>query len=180
MPGIMRFLEIRGGVDNPLIIGGRNYILDTSDTPKTVTWTDWDHVIINPLNALDIIKKGAIYTFSVYIQKPTNDSCAFVQFNRRTVNRDWEYQQFYGNTILEGESGQSVVTFQMKPDLSEGVELVIVSIRNIKKKLSNKNTATYHSPKLEKGTVPTDWTPAPEDIYAEINELRQEINKMKG
>ena len=139
----------------PTIIGGRNYLRGTSNQYKTYTsdnyilghptsGSTWD-TMLSPL-------KGKTVTIRAYIKNDTDYPVRIeMWFNNGGV---------YGNFIPAHEEGWSVGTGKVSTDWTDAnVALTQPSLT------APGGTIQAKEVKLEIGSIPTDWTPAPEDIY---------------
>src|SRR5699024_8620222 len=106
-----------------------------------------------------VLRYGDKLVFRVWLEPVNTSARAFLDF--RSDNGG--YRQFSGNTIVEGESGYSIVTAEI-PSTTSGNDIHYFTIKIRDSTKSSNTTVKYHSPKVEKGEVATDWTPAPEDF----------------
>ena len=140
-------------VDN-IKVGGTNLLKGTSrDLQQKSTTNDWvrlpyDTDFFKSIYPLDN------FTAKVWIEKTNKDSWlqAYVGGNGL----------FKGNVIKAGQSGYSEVHGTLNKDIT-GANLVIGAGDAVSVSLSWKEL------KLEKGTLATDWSPAPEDLQEGIN-----------
>lgn len=140
-------------VDN-IKVGGTNLLKGTSrDLQQKSTTNDWvrlpyDTDFFKSIYPLDN------FTAKVWIEKPNKDSWlqAYVGGNGL----------FKGNVIKAGQSGYSEVHGTLNKDIT-GANLVIGAGDAVSVSLSWKEL------KLEKGTLATDWSPAPEDLQEGID-----------
>ena len=145
--------SVSNRLDN-LNVGGTNLLKGTSrDLQQKSTTNDWVRLpyttdIFRSIYPLDN------FTARVWIENPNKDSWlqAYVGGNGL----------FKGNVIKAGQSGYSEVHGTLNKDIT-GANLVIGAGDGLSVSLSWKEL------KLEKGNVPTDWSPAPEDLQEGIN-----------
>ena len=157
---------------NNIQVGGRNLLKDTSKELKSVTFGGWDYYFPNNITSWE---KNKTLTGNIYL-KPTEQDASCMLHVRY---KDSSYKQYRGNIISAGREGYSTVTITV-PN-SDDISHIQFSIRH-----SASSTPTdvvyYKEAKVEKGNKATDWTPAPEDIDAEItavnNKAQDSINKL--
>ena len=156
-------------------VGGRNLALNTADLTKwikesdvTVTKEDdWFKVSLGAHNNLRwgiytdiVIEPSTTYTFSVYGKKGNIDSYA---------------------GVLAMSSSSSPPVFEQDFKITDNIRftktLFAGSTHNLWRiYLYGYTTAAnqyvyFKLPKLELGNIATDWTPAPEDVDADINSV---------
>lgn len=143
-----------------LNVGGTNLLKGTSrDLQQKSTTNDW---VRSPYNT-DFFK--SIYpldnfTARVWIEKPNKDSWLQVWVGNNGL--------FRGNVIKAGQSGYSEVHGTLNKDVTSA-NLVIGAGGGVSVSLSWKEL------KLEKGTIATDWSPAPEDMTDRIEVLSGKV-----
>lgn len=145
--------SVSNRLDN-LSVGGTNLLKGTSrDLQQKSTTNDWVRLPYNT-DFFRSIYPLDNFTAKVWIEKPNKDSWlqAYVGGNGL----------FKGNVIKAGQSGYSEVHGTLNKDIT-GANLVIGAGDAVSVSLSWKEL------KLEKGTLATDWSPAPEDLQEGIN-----------
>ena len=150
---------MKNKVDN-IQVGGTNLLKGTSrDLQQKSTTNDWVRLPYNT-DFFRSIYPLDNFTARVWIEKPNKDSWlqAYVGGNGL----------FKGNVIKAGQSGYSEVHGTLNKDIT-GANLVIGAGDGLSVSLSWKEL------KLEKGTIATDWSPAPEDIDNKIEVLSGKI-----
>ncbi|MGH2064837.1 hypothetical protein [Aerococcus urinaeequi] len=150
-------IRVEGKVDG-LQIGGRNLIKGTHSELKQYTKESWNFKE-NRINASELnyygIGVGTKLTYRVYIDKPSEDVSSHIQF----VKKPTAYVSYRGNFIKAGESGYSTVSIEVSDaDLTQ-IDYVRVMVTGT----LSAQTTNLSKEKLEIGSTPTDWTPAPED-----------------
>ncbi len=158
----------------PTEIGGRNLLTGTHAELKPYTKSNWD---FNPQriysSKLDFygIKEGTKLTYRVYIDNPSEGAMAHIQFVKKPI----AYVQYYGNSIPAGGSGYSTFTIEVSDTDLYQLDFIQIAVRG------SATTATTNlaKKKLEIGSVPTDWTPAPEDNYTKSEYLSFYENEYK-
>ena len=150
---------------------GRNLYVDTKDFNNLGVWTNWSNsyktgekfngltvmgmkVDWGGLGQIKQVAKGETYTFSVYAryQSGTGKSVVFSIPINSTVTFVIDHFQFSLNETWQRISATFTV-------LSDGVADISLARTN-----ENTNTLLTAGPKLEKGTIATPWSPAPEDV----------------
>lgn len=147
---------------NNIEIGGRNYLKDTSDEFRTVTFSGWDNYI-QTIRLYDFgLKPGEKLTGRIYLKPSLYDVRVHLDFRDEGSS---SYLQYIGNKIEPKTEGYSTVTTTIPSTAPNGkpITKVMFSIRH-SAGTTPSNTVSYKEPKMEKGTKSTDWTPAPEDI----------------
>ena len=145
--------SVNGRIDN-LNIGGTNLAKHTSNTlTNRMQVSNWVFVASNydvaNFNLGDY--KGQTLTMRAWIDKPTVDAHLQVWTNNNYAA---------GNTIKAGQSGYSSLTFKVPTSFTSWN----ISIGNGKAA-----ELAYKEFKIEKGTIATDWSPAPEDLQKGID-----------
>lgn len=143
-------------------LGGTNLLKGTSrDLQQKSTTNDW---VRSPYNT-DFFRN--IYpldnfTAKVWIEKPNKDSRLQVWVGNNGL--------FRGNVIKAGQSGYSEVHGTLNNNTTSA-NLVIGAGDGVSVSLSWKEL------KLEKGTIATDWSPAPEDTQYIVDNTQ--LNKLQ-
>ena len=152
--------NVNSKVDN-IKIGGTNLLKGTSrDLQQKSTTNDW---VRFPYNA-DFFR--SIYpldnfTARVWIEKPNKDSWLQAYIGGNGL--------FKGNVIKAGQSGYSEVHGTLNNNTTSA-NLVIGAGDRVSVSLSWKEL------KLEKGTIATDWSPAPEDEIERVAQIKIDLN----
>jgi len=140
---------------NGKLVYGRNMLTGTSDKPSTITGTNWNMAVIGVYKTP---KVGQEYMVSVEV--PEADHDVVLEVYRQNNAGDRIGLSISYTRIKPGEkvhlpftwpdTGDSGAT-QAAPDLVWTND-------------TDTGTYSYCKAKLEIGNVPTDWTPAPEDV----------------
>lgn len=162
-------------------IGGRNYILDSklillqgSDNQnKNCSAVVDDYVKIVPINNGNVYntgvktsstrEKNVEYTISFEILSPDNigfywyPSEYYSKAKYIPANQDWQSISF--TYIQTGDNDSSACLFGFRDLIAE-------------------HEYRYRNLKLEKGNKATDWTPAPEDTAATIDDINDQLAGM--
>ncbi|PAE90949.1 phage tail spike protein, partial [Shouchella clausii] len=166
--------ELRSDFDN-LEIGGRNMLTDTSKDfrtyDRTSTWGDWTH----NSSATDIpVKPGETYTARIYLRAHEgNQKNVCIMVRTHTEDGVNTRTDFWGNWVAPGEEGYSTVTLTVPAGRTR---LTVYAIR-FSSNESTRSIVDYKELKLEKGSMPTDWTPAPEDIEDRVTSAETRIEQ---
>lgn len=140
--------------------GGRNYAPGTRAEFETRVFSGWGSTI-----AEAAVKAGETYTARVYIKaNPNNDRNIGIRIFWYDVNNN-STESTTSNTILPGAEGYAIKT----ATAPIGTVYCRVYLRAHTSGGVN-NSVEFKELKLEKGTIPTDWTPAPEDQVSDWNE----------
>lgn len=181
-------------IDN-LQVGGSNLYLDTKDfTSSPSVWknyTGWEKLTTKYKNFTVMkrsnswvglyqpieMKAGELYTLSFYGKVETGGTIVLVP--RTSVN---DYTGYQGLTILGGNfvSSLSWVTTTTDGTQWNRYYAVVKATTDCTVQLRPENGISGKpfnicGLKLEIGNKPTDWTPAPEDIEADITEVTLQV-----
>ncbi|WP_273722746.1 phage tail spike protein [Leuconostoc mesenteroides] len=169
---------------NNLAVGGRNLLLGTSDwtddtrwrqrwtvtkdvyrgmviAATTQPWTSPHYMIQNA----GILQVGKTYTFSTYVRNTSDTDTQVTGFY------DWKIVEFGVNTIpLPAHTDWMRVstTFKViKDPITSGEALRWEGHDNL-----TNGFIQFAGYKLEEGNLPTDWSPAPEDVQSDIAQVK--------
>ena len=144
-------------------VGGRNLILK-SDRKFS---GEADPVATYELANLDDIKEGDTYHIKIWGDKEDSDGVIRV------------YNNYHPQlALVELVNGVAEATFKWSNYIKDGKPRV--GPLNLFREGSYKggSSMTIHKVKLERGTVATDWSPAPEDVQAEIDKYKKLVQKV--
>ena len=185
--------DLTAGKDAEMpVIGGRNLLLDTADWSggssrwqKRGTVTDnpetyrgmlvatassaWKSPVYMIQNA-GLLQVGKTYTFSTYV--------------RNTSDTETELAGYYDDVIVTPNAVSTSLpahtdwtrlsrTFKVIKDPTTSTQ----GIRWESRKDVTNGQIQFAGYKLEEGNIPTDWTPAPEDIQSDIVTANKAIKK---
>ena len=166
LSGYAKSADVKVSVDglnarfDNLNVGGTNLLKGTSrDLQQRSTTNDWVRLPYNT-DFFRSIYPLDNFTAKVWIEKPNKDSRLQVWVGNNGL--------FRGNVIKAGQSGYSEVHGTLNKDIT-GANLVIGAGDDVSVSLSWKEL------KLEKGTIATDWSPAPEDMTDRIEVLSGKV-----
>ena len=154
-----------------VVVGGRNLLHATTD-PRDTSFSGWqeyfDEVKATPYG-LDLIKSGGTFTVKAFIENKTGTEPLGLMIQCYTSTAGTGYRQFTNQSkaIPPGASGYFEETYTMPQDAN--ISKVIIASRH-SVGTAGASTGTFSMMKLEKGNIATDWTPAPEDTDAKIDE----------
>lgn len=160
-------------LDN-LTIGGRNLIYGTTDFELLYSGTFTDSITIRQvLIDNELAQKASTMTYSATIRP--DDAESPVQLAIYKTKGDSAHTRVsntpiaVSSTVHYGDSKRLSLTFNLDQDM-KGIEIVaLVAGSNTFKMFGVKEE------KLEIGSVPTDWSPAPEE-YAKTSNIISTIN----
>lgn len=155
-------------------VGGTNLLRKTSNEWKTWTGTGWAN---NTVDAGAINLDAGTYTFRVEIDN-TGNTQRMVHVEA-WVNSESKFMggiaKPYTQTIVNaGSKGYATTTFTIDRPLTN------VSIHPhaaVYSEIPSTATIKWRREKLEKGNVPTDWSPAPEDTQYIVDNTQ--MNKLQ-
>lgn len=139
-------------------VGGRNLLKGTSDKLKKSEMNSWNLYHDNKSEPDTEVIPGESYTASVYYHDVKDVDMTIRLF--WTLKDGSRLESSNGSYVRVGESGYATIT-RTAPDDAVAVNHVI---RRNKGTDAGITYVEYKEPKLEKGTVATNWTPAPEDF----------------
>lgn len=168
--------SINGRFDK-LSVGGTNLMRNTTRDYVKFTGDGWGVSYLTPNNRpIDTpVIGGETYTFSAQVK---NDSSSAGKIDLEI----YQYNDNNGNTpngssseidawVSPGEEKRLVFTKKLLADTTK----VRLHARN----RDNNGTVTYWTKmaKVEKGNIPTDWSPAPEDEIERVSQLNENIKR---
>lgn len=153
-------------------LGGTNLLRKTSNEWKTWTGTGWANQTLDN-GPIDL--DAGTYTFRVEIDNTGNTQRgvhveAWVNSESRFLDK---IASLYTQTFVNaGSKGYATTTFTIDRPLTD---IRIYPHAAVDKPIPNTVTIKWRKEKLEKGNVPTDWSPAPEDTDGKINGLSDRV-----
>ena len=163
-------------IDN-LEIGGRNLILNTAQERVSPASTNGS-AFVTPVPTMsnyasDILNNTEdYYTYSFNYEVTGNESSnAYIYVQIRGASVSARSQGYY-SYVLENPTGKHYCTFKLSSAQATGTSLYCgIRLRYA----TDGAVLRVWNIKLEKGTKATDWTPAPEDLQADIDTLQPEL-----
>lgn len=187
------YTELRKDIDN-LEIGGRNLLINSSkyrkDTPYTKTSEKIDGIFLTDVYMP--CENGVIYTFQC---------CTDAVWGKHVTDgtaTGWTHIYLYLQTKedVQGNTSYTKVTSLDKNQAlgltgkqtwtvtipeNDGNEYVRIKIRfDIHSDGTTPHTVKWWDLKAERGNKATDWTPAPEDVDAEIAATQKNIDDLSS
>lgn len=167
LPDENRVKELARELDNEREVGGRNLILSTTSEQKSLSWTDWyssmDFKSVRGLTAGTYTLSFQLSSYEV--QDREEGKIGIHMYVRLMSKEDREIKNlvdpFMAHSVLKGKY---VCTFTI-----DDTSFDSLWFRFRDGFWKGRKTIVYSSIKLERGNVATDWTPAPEDMYAELD-----------
>lgn len=131
-------------------VGGRNLLLGISNVLTTINVTGWRTGLPTYYPA-EALKENQTYTVSCYLEPAEHDVSIYMYTAKGNI---------HGTTIAAGSKGIATLTITLSPEnakVSNGVWISFTSSQ------TDSSAVSYKEFKLEKGSVATPWSPAPED-----------------
>lgn len=150
----------KGDMDlSQITVGGRNLLLGTSSDLKTKQITNGWNVGQQATNANYKIKvaSGQPYTYRAWLDNTNGQNDVFVNIRFSSDLGQPDVNLGNGTSISKGRTGYSSLKFTPWKD-------GYIALSPVAAGSQSTFLAVWKEEKLEKGNVPTDWTPAPEDI----------------
>ena len=160
-------------------IGGRNYVLDSDKYISGSTSNNYKYfnlaLTIDEMNKL----RGKAVTISVDIKLENvvgNPSTSYQRVGTEGYCRfeDGTYQYFGAWRILGTDGSALNENIRISKTITiyaEHGQIISLGNTGIYTQGISSGTATVGRPKIEIGNRDTDWTPAPEDVQAEIDKI---------
>lgn len=152
---------------NTLTIGGRNLAVGTSDEWTNINVGSWSGPLYHTVNGVNSfthsyddygVKAGDYITFALDL------SATGKRINIRVDHANSSGSTASGGNYIEaGETGRSILTLQVKSEY-DSFKVYVGSDGTVSETI----TQQYKCFKVEKGNRATDWSPAPEDVEADI------------
>lgn len=161
----------------PTSVGGRNYITDSRNlnTKGFYGWNKWDKSVEK--DTLILTKIGGSDTYGFYFNLT---DLVKTQFQNETLTWSIEIKASRNMTLRNvGFESNGLKQVNITTEWQKISHTFINKFTNVFAFVFYNPTANFNNgdkihiklPKLEKGNVATDWTPAPEDNQQSINEL---------
>ena len=152
----------KGDMDlSQITVGGRNLLLGTSSDLKTRQITNGWNVGQQATNANYKIKvaSGQPYTYRAWLDNTNGQNDVFVNIRFSSDLGQPDVNLGNGTSISKGRTGYSSLKFTPWKD-------GYIALSPVAAGSQSTFLAVWKEEKLEKGNVPTDWTPAPEDTIS--------------
>lgn len=166
-----------GSTPEGISVGGRNLIRNTSDEWKSVTCDQYRARIPELLGDISIsdygLRVGDTVTLGFYVKTTSGKKLrARIEFFKSDSDRN----SAYGGDYIQNGEGYVYVTTVLK----DGYDTIGLWVDANLTMSSNTDTTTEYVKcvMFEKSNRPSNWTPAPEDIYSKIEtESSQKANE---
>lgn len=169
--------NVNSKVDN-IKIGGTNLMQNTTKDYVKFTGDGWGVSYLTPNNQAIPVIGGETYTFSAWVKNDSSSAgrvdLEIYQYNAKGENKQNGSSSEFSVWASPGEEKRLVFTKTLLADTTK----VRLHTRNRDKN----GTVTYWTKmaKVEKGNVPTDWSPAPEDEIERVSQLKVDLNGMNA
>ena len=171
--------NVNSKVDN-IKIGGTNLMQNTTKDYVKFTGNGWSVSFMTLNNQpIDVsVEGGETYTFSAWVKNDSSSAgridLEIYQYNAKGENNPNGSSSEVSAWVSPGEEKRLVFTKTLLADTTR----VRLHTRN----RDNNGTVTYWTKmaKIEKGNVPTDWSPAPEDEIERVSQLRVDLDGLSG
>ena len=168
--------SINGRFDK-LSVGGTNLMRNTTRDYVKFTGDGWGVSYLTPNNhPIDTpVIGGETYTFSAQVKNDSSSAgkidLEIYQRNANNDNKENGSSSEINAWVSPGEEKRLVFTKKLLADTTK----VRLHARN----RDNNGTVTYWTKmaKVEKGNIPTDWSPAPEDEIERVSQLNENIKR---
>ena len=177
--------ETKTNVQNKIdaiTIGGRNLAQKTSSsysnpyssfTGVTNTCPGLGKVLTDGLNVGDKVTVRLIYKYTNIVAASGRTAQCWIQGDGNTT--DWSSGAFYGSprkTISGSGQHEFLYTFTVTTDHLKNSHWNT----NVRHDYVQSGSVQWKMFKVEKGTKPTDWSPAPEDMETTVSNLTQRVS----
>ncbi len=158
--------------DSAIEIGGRNMVLDSYvEKVNTAFSNEYRNFLAAPLIHLEI----GVYMLQMKMMiDPSAENDEVKAYFYGELRNGLVYSEYYSPTISDYSGIYKKYTTKLTVT-SPGDILIQALVHNPNLVSVASNVAKIKEIKLEKGTKATDWTPAPEDVTAEISEAVQDL-----
>lgn len=165
-----------GEMDREIKVGGRNLILGTTSEQNSLSWTDWySSTNIKSVRGLTAGTYTLSFQLHSYEVQDREEGKLGVHMYVRLISKDNReidlfVDPFMSHSVLEGKY---VCTFTID---DTDFDVLWFRFRDMSPK--GRKTISYSSIKLERGTIATDWTPAPEDLDDRISNVSTSLTSL--
>ncbi|KDA48644.1 hypothetical protein L964_1865 [Leuconostoc pseudomesenteroides 1159] len=177
---------------NNLAVGGRNLLLGTRDWTDNTRWDQRGTVTKETYRGMaiastskpwwsprysvryaNILQVGKTYTFSTYVRNTSDTDTQVTPYYESTIE-----QPIATNTPLPPHTDwiRVSITFKCVKDPTTSIETLRWEGHD---SLTN-GFIQFAGYKLEEGNLPTDWTPAPEDVQSDITQVKQTADSISN
>ena len=120
-----------------------------------------------------VVRPGDVLTYSIYAKTDDSATINVLMFNRSVDNTAGQgtIRGDQDRITLNTEWKLCAVTFTVTEEMLSSDKGITFFGYEITTKLTSGKGVYFSCPKLEKGNIATDWTPAPEDVDSQIQSL---------
>lgn len=120
-----------------------------------------------------VVRPGDVLTYSIYAKTDDNATINVLMFNRSVDNTVGQgtIRGDQNLIALNTEWKLCAVTFTVTEEMLSSDKGITFFGYEIATKLTSGKGVYFSCPKLERGNIATDWTPAPEDVDSQIQSL---------
>ena len=120
-----------------------------------------------------VVRPGDVLTYSIYAKTDDSATINVLMFNRSVDNTAGQgtIRGDQDRITLNTEWKLCAVTFTVTEEMLSSDKRITFFGYEITTKLTSGKGVYFSCPKLEKGNIATDWTPAPEDVDSQIQSL---------
>lgn len=120
-----------------------------------------------------VVRPGDVLTYSIYAKTDDSATINVLMFNRSVDNTAGQgtIRGDQDRITLNTEWKLCAVTFTVTEEMLSSDKGITFFGYEIATKLTSGKGVYFSCPKLEKGNIATDWTPAPEDVDSQIQSL---------
>lgn len=162
--------------------GTWEYVSDYKDGFCAAHATDiWSGAAVYLNQFIDEFNVGDSMTFSVSIDNTTETEAYitfyFMQFDNAGTRVYLSNKNSMGlGSVPAGGSTRMSITYELEQAIVDNINSGGTARLTMQLSTSDSYSAYFYAPKLEKGNKATDWTPAPEDVDADITDARDTAN----
>jgi phage minor structural protein len=128
----------------------------------------------------NVVHVGDKLTYSIYAKTDNISPISIMMFNRafNDSNGRYDFDSSVRQFTLSKEWAQYSLTFTVTDSIlkTSGTGMTYFGFEILQKNTEEGKYVYFACPKLELGNVATDWTPAPEDVDADISNAQSTAN----
>lgn len=125
----------------------------------------------------DVVKAGDILTYSIYARTDSAKRVHIILFNRRQDSNNGQYDLAASVFELTSEWKRYSATFTVTEGMLSKETGITYFGYEADVSTEDGKFVYFSCPKLELGNIATDWTPAPEDVDADISNAQSSADK---
>lgn len=131
---------------------GRNLLKGTSNVLTTIANVTGWRTGLPTYYPVESLKANQTYTVSCYLEPAKHDAAIYMYAANHNIN---------GTVVTAGSKGISTLTVTLTPEDAQSAKGVWASFTSSQ---TDNSSVSFNELKLEKGSIATPWTPAPEDV----------------